>query len=105
MAAIDPRAYDETGVEEMTRPGETRGKVTPTPMPPKPAKPKTPVAMLDLDDHGVGDEATRMSSIESITAMDRVRQQQPQTGNHDERTRAVNIRNDPSMSEVDWDLD
>jgi len=24
---------------------------------------------------------------------------------NDERTRAVNIRNDPSMSEIDWDLD
>ncbi|MBX3161195.1 MAG: hypothetical protein KF773_34860, partial [Deltaproteobacteria bacterium] len=107
MAPIDPRAYDETGLEEMTRPADPRaGRVTPTPVPPRPQKPppkaKTPVAMLDLEDHSLGDEATRMSSIEGITAMERARQQ---AGNHEDRTRAVNIRNDPSMSEVDWDLD
>ncbi|MDB4962625.1 MAG: 4Fe-4S ferredoxin iron-sulfur binding domain protein [Myxococcales bacterium] len=48
------------------------------------------------------DEATRMSSIEGVAAMERVRKHPiPQ----DERTRAVNIRNDKSISDIDWDLD
>mgnify|MGYP000564813914 CR=1 FL=1 len=44
---------------------------------------------------------TRLSSLEGLAAMERARQ----SGGNDERTRAVNIRNDPSISDVDWDLD
>lgn len=48
------------------------------------------------------DERTRMASLEAIAAMENThRPTQP----GDERTRAVNIRNDPSISDVDWDLD
>ena len=48
------------------------------------------------------EEATSISSYDGIVAMERARQGGPQ---HDERTRAVNIRNDPSISDIDWDLD
>jgi hypothetical protein len=34
--------------------------------------------------------------------MERARNHGP---SNDERTRAVNIRNDPSISDIDWDLD
>jgi len=88
MATIDPRAYDETGVEERTDRGAGRA-----PVPPADPQPW-------MEDGG--DEATRLSSIESIAAMERVRNA---ANNSDERTRAVNIRNDPSISDVDWDLD
>ena len=47
------------------------------------------------------DEATSIASLDGIAAMERARH----SGNNDERTRAVNIRNDPSISDIDWDLD
>lgn len=93
MQPIDPRAYDETGVEANTeRGGSTRED------PPK----RLPPNQNWVEDNG--DEATRLSSIESIAAMERVRNANPNQ-NNDDRTRAVNIRNDPSISDVDWDLD
>ncbi len=91
MATIDPRAYDETGVEAHTERAADR-RFPPT-------APATDPQHPFLED--TGDEATRMSSIESITAMERMRNAPPA----DERTRAVNIRNDPSISDIDWDLD
>lgn len=95
MQPIDPRAYDETGVEAHTeRGGSTRED-----------PPRFPQNAPATDPHpwmeDAGDEATRLSSIENIAAMERVRNP-PQA---DERTRAVNIRNDPSISDIDWDLD
>jgi hypothetical protein len=44
-------------------------------------------------------EATRLSNPDGSHAA--ARGQPPR----DERTRAVDIRNDPSMSDVDWDID
>jgi thioredoxin reductase (NADPH) len=55
-----------------------------------------------VEDHRDPDEATRLASLEGIAAMERARNLGP--GN-EERTRAVNIRNDPSISDIDWDLD
>jgi thioredoxin reductase (NADPH) len=92
MSKIDPRAYDETGIEQRTHPGD-RGKFTPT-------VPATDPNIPDLEDH-TNDEATRMASLDGIAAMERARGMPP----NDERTRAVNIRNDPSISDIDWDLD
>ncbi|HEY0191289.1 MAG TPA: hypothetical protein VGC42_09230, partial [Kofleriaceae bacterium] len=57
-----------------------------------------PHGFTGFEDHG--DEATRLSSYDGLSALERARAQ----GN-DERTRAVNIRNDSSISDVDWDLD
>ncbi len=54
-------------------------------------------APVHLDD----DEATRMGNIDGIAGIERSRNNVPQ----DERTRAVNIRNDKSISDIDWDLD
>ena len=54
----------------------------------------------DEGDEGDEAEATRVASIDALTAMERMRKQ----GN-DDSTRAVNIRNDPSISDIDWDLD
>ena len=41
------------------------------------------------------DEATRLATIDSITG----------NVSDDERTRTVNVREDPSISDIDWDLD
>jgi hypothetical protein len=57
-------------------------------------------------DPGLGsfdpEESTRLASLDSLAAMERARNHGP---SNDERTRAVNIRNDPSISDIDWDLD
>jgi thioredoxin reductase (NADPH) len=44
------------------------------------------------------EEATRMANVDGSP-------RQPRTPAHDERTRAVDIRNDPSISDIDWDID
>ena len=44
-------------------------------------------------------EATRLSNVDGSLPG---RTAPP---SRDERTRAVDIRNDPSMSDVDWDID
>jgi thioredoxin reductase/ferredoxin len=53
-----------------------------------------------------GDEATSVASVDAMKAMARRgRKAPPQPAGNDENTRAVNIRNDASISDVDWDLD
>ncbi|MEJ7604468.1 MAG: NAD(P)-binding domain-containing protein [Kofleriaceae bacterium] len=97
MAKIDPRAYDETGVEQRPHRGD-RGKFPPT-------APATDPHIPDLEDHTndhSNDEATRMASLDGIAALERARNAGPP---NEDRTRAVNIRNDPSISDIDWDLD
>ncbi len=100
MANIDPRAFDEPFSHQ--EPGtELDGhhkflNQAPTTDP----------------DYG-GEEATRMANIDGIAAMERARKgghghppvQQPQQPAPEERTRAVNIRGDKSISDIDWDLD
>ena len=49
------------------------------------------------------DEATRMANIDGIASMERANR--GTAPSREERTRAVDIRNDPSMSDVDWDID
>ncbi len=94
MAKIDPRAYDETGIAELARAAD--GKATPTPH----ASPAYPRQLPELEDNR--DEATRLSSVEG--SLDRARKVPGPTSN-DERTRAVDIRSDRSISDIDWDLD
>ena len=48
------------------------------------------------------DESTRLSSVESIASAERASHRQVV---REESTRAVDIRNDASISDVDWDLD
>ena len=119
MAKIDARAFDEPfGSDE---PGtELDG--------PNRFLKNAPTTDPDYS----GDEATRMANIDGIAAAERARKQQlpppskqppapskqgpapsrkpppPGTAQQppaDERTRAVNIRGDKSISDIDWDLD
>jgi thioredoxin reductase/ferredoxin len=89
-------AFDDHELDEMTRPSDD--------FPPKflsPA-PTTDPSFGTFEDHRDADEATKLASLDGIAAMERARNHGP---SHDERTRAVNIRNDPSISDIDWDLD
>ena len=69
--------------------------------PPRRRPPAPGVATFDDDRDS--DEATRMSSIDSIAALER--RNHGNGSPNEDRTRAVNIRNDPSISDIDWDLD
>jgi hypothetical protein len=83
------------GLDELTRPADD--------FPPRflPTAPTTEPGMTGgFDDHH-SEERTRLASLDSIAAMERARKH----GGNEERTRAVNIRNDPSISDIDWDLD
>jgi len=85
----------DRGLDELTRPADD--------FPPRflPTAPITEPGMNGgFEDHR--DEATRLASLDGIAAMERARHHGPP---HDERTRAVNIRNDPSISDIDWDID
>jgi thioredoxin reductase (NADPH) len=106
MQAIDPRAYDETGPGPgpYGPPGGLgmRGGDRDT-MP----RDRFPANLPSTDPGGYGvdnnyDEATSIGNLDGMAAMERARHQG--VGN-DERTRAVNIHNDPSISDIDWDLD
>ncbi|MBV8757363.1 MAG: NAD(P)-binding domain-containing protein [Deltaproteobacteria bacterium] len=48
------------------------------------------------------DEATRMAKIDNVA---RRFPPPPSSSKNEERTRAVDIRNDPSISDIDWDID
>ncbi len=87
---VDTRAFaDDTGPEAALRNG---------PKFPANAPPTDPMSAIEQYPQ---DEATSIASLDGIAAMERARH----SGNNDERTRAVNIRNDPSISDIDWDLD
>jgi hypothetical protein len=95
MAHIDSfRRGDEPGQDEMTRPHDDD-------FPPRFLSKRQADSFGGFEDQRE-DEATRLSNLESIAAMERARANG--SGNED-RTRAVNIRNDPSISDIDWDLD
>jgi hypothetical protein len=86
MQNIDPHAYDEPG------PGAEHGRF--------PANlPSTDPGGYGLDNNF--EEATSIASLDGIAAMERARH----GPSNEERTRAVNIRSDPSISDIDWDLD
>jgi hypothetical protein len=95
MGPIDE--FDGPGSDEMTRPADD--------FPPRflsPAPTTEPELGRVFEDHRELDEATRLASLDGMAAMERARSHGPP---NDERTRAVNIRNDPSISDIDWDLD
>ena len=95
MAHIDALAFDDSNsLDDMTRPSGD--------FPPKYLSQSTEPNFGSFEDHQDPDEATRLSSLDGIAAMERARNHGP---SNDERTRAVNIRNDPSISDIDWDLD
>jgi len=91
-------------------PAAPRTAKPPPPPPPPPSFNDEPTRMATVDPRAYDplglennfDEATSIASLDGLAAMERARHQGP---NNDERTRAVNIRNDPSISDIDWDLD
>jgi hypothetical protein len=48
------------------------------------------------------DEATRMAHVDAVS---RRYPPPPSSSKNEERTRAVDIRQDPSISDIDWDID
>jgi thioredoxin reductase/ferredoxin len=89
LASVDPHVFDDMPDDLATRPGEDVPLFTSAPrhLPPE----------LHTE------EATKLQSVEGIASMERANRGQPQAD--PERTRAVDIRNDKSISDVDWDLD
>jgi thioredoxin reductase/ferredoxin len=100
MANVDPRtAYDE--------PSGPGGYGGPHGAPETLPRDRFPANLPTTDPGGFGvdnnfDEATSISSFDGLAAMERARHQ---GGSNEDRTRAVNIRSDPSISDIDWDLD
>lgn len=80
MGSIDPSAFDNLE-DNATRADPDYN--------PKFLDAATEHAPMHLDD-----EATRMAHIDRLPP-----------SRHEERTRAVDIRNDPSISDIDWDID
>ncbi|MFT3696147.1 MAG: NAD(P)-binding domain-containing protein [Kofleriaceae bacterium] len=99
LGNVDARLLDDGVIDDAlnTLPGDKfLGAVT------------EPNAALGFDDQ----EETRMSNMDSIMGHPRKHGGHPGNGSGhrgppptDERTRAVDIRDDPSMSDVDWDID
>ena len=52
------------------------------------------------------DEATRMANVDGISHKYPPPPRSGGSAKHDaERTRAVDIRNDPGINDIDWDID
>nr|HEX4314843.1 NAD(P)-binding domain-containing protein [Kofleriaceae bacterium] len=130
-----PVTLDNLELEDSTRPGDLAALGGPGSASAGHAPLHLAPNLLDIEDHSAHDEATKMESLESLAAMERAarasqRQVQPGPGQppqapapaasrsnrmaqarpplangNEERTRAVDIRNDRSISDVDWDLD
>lgn len=96
MSSYDPVPFDETNLAPEYAPPPAPVALPPHRFPAH-APATDPDAHLDSFE-----EKTSIASLDSIAAMERARHHGPL---NDERTRAVNIRNDPSISDIDWDLD
>jgi len=92
MATFDPRELDDLAAEGVTEHDPVMEKFL--------AQAPATDPQGGFDEHY--DEATRLASLDGIAAMERARHNPV---GHDDRTRAVNIRHDKSMSDIDWDLD
>ncbi len=113
------RQVDDAGILEALRqlPGGGGADRGPAPAPPpKAAFGEEPTRMANIDARALdeagaamlednSDEATRLSNFDAIAAMEQRPRQPAAHPASEERTRAVNIRNDPSISDIDWDLD
>jgi thioredoxin reductase (NADPH) len=95
---------DEPGADDLTRPRDDFPQlVSPVPSIAPNAEPHVEVDLPGFpgfEDHREEGESTRLASVEGLAAAERARK-----GAGDERGRAVNIRNDPSIADIDWDLD
>jgi thioredoxin reductase (NADPH) len=102
VADIDPKALAHEDVvstiPERNGPSFLPAATEVAPMPP-----------MTLDEHDEG--ATQLANVEAMARAERVERAEraggraPQRSAHEERTRAVDIRNDPSISDIDWDID
>ena len=70
--------------------------------PPKFLPANTELAPMHFDEPPLDEDATRMSDVDSIA---RRHPPPPRGGGNDERTRAVDIRHDPGINDIDWDID
>jgi thioredoxin reductase (NADPH) len=100
IAEIDPRllANDQAFDDGATRPEPQPAKFL--------ATTTEPAAMITdhFEDHSDFEEATALASLDGLAKMERAnRDSRPPV--REERTRAVDIRNDPSISDIDWDID
>jgi thioredoxin reductase/ferredoxin len=93
VAGFDPRAL--AGAEQFpdeTRPEPDPSKFMPTSTEPAPYRPLSE------------EEATSVANLENIARVERANRD-ARAQKNEERTRAVDIRNDPSISDIDWDID
>jgi hypothetical protein len=67
--------------------------------PPKFLPANTELAPMHFDEP-LDEDATRLSPIEPVG-----RRQPARGAGNDERTRAVDIRHDPGINDIDWDID
>ena len=71
--------------------------------PPKFLPATTDLAPMHFEEHNPHEdnEATRMANVDMIHR----KHPPPPRSKNEERTRAVDIRNDPSINDIDWDID
>jgi hypothetical protein len=94
LGNIDAALLDAAAEDHMTRPD--------SPLPSKFLTPTTEPGTTTFDD-GAEDEATRLASVDSIKKDNR---RNKMVGpKSEERTRSVDLRNDHSISDIDWDID
>ncbi len=104
-AAARSAIFDEPtrlgGVDEHLL-NQTRPKESAEEYPPKFLPATTDLAPMSFDD----DEATRMAGDDGRMPQKAPRKgPPPPRGSKEERTRAVDIRNDPGINDIDWDID
>ncbi len=91
IADVDARLFDED--EGMTRPGDAPRFLQ--------ASTEPQLAPEHLDE-GPDEEATRMANVSNIS---RAPRRAPPPPRGEERTRAVDIRDERKINDIDWDID
>jgi len=88
---VDPHAFDDIPDDGATRPGDDFQFLK--------QAPRTEPGRSPVDSH---EDLTTTANLDGLAAMERTGRGLPQDP---ERTRTVDIRNDQSISDIDWDLD
>lgn len=101
LGGIDEGLLESTKREQALPPADE--------YPPKFLNPATEISEPVFGSGGFDDEATRMANVDGparpVKPAKPVRRVPPPPKGNDERTRAVDIRNDGSINDVDWDID
>ena len=100
----DEPGSDDPGADDLTRPRDDFPQlIAPVATIAPNAEPHVEVDLpgFTVEDHRDDGESTKLASVETMAAAERARKKSA----GDERSRAVNIRNDPSIADIDWDLD